>query len=804
MSEPRAFAGAPQPEAAAVEVLHLDDSSRDAELVRERLVQEEPARWRIFHVATRDEFERALEARGYDLILTDYSIPGYDGITAVQAAHRLHPDVPIIVISGTVSEEEAVAALRAGAIDYVFKQRLGRLAPAARRAIADAAERRRRVQAEQEAHRKVVESEQRFRATFEQAAVGVTFISFQGRRLRVNQRYCEILGYTAEELMGGVQVTHPDDLEAARLRRAALEQGSVSANRALKRYVRKDGAIVWCDVTNSLMRDAEDRPAYILSVIQDVTDRVVAQQRLAETEELLRSAISSMAEGLVVTDGEGRILTANPSAGRILGFPAGELVGRLTVDPAFIPLREDGTPFPAGERPTARALASGQPQVDVVMGVRRAGGEQAWLLLNATPLPAAGGGRPRGVVLTFRDITDERRAQREIRELNASLERKVEERTRALATETAKLWAVLDTAADAIITIDERGIVLDVNRAAETMLRYGRDEMVGGNVSRLMPDSEARQHDAGLASYLRIGEGRVIGSSGREVQVRRKDGSVFPARLSISEGMDGGRRFFTGILHDITELKDRERQVLRLNADLEERAAQAEAANRELEAFSYSVSHDLRAPLHAISGFADALGEHSLARLDERGRHFLGRIRAGAERMDTLIEDLLSLARISSADLIAHEVDLASLARETMAELAEREPQRKLRFSVAPGLRAYGDTGLLRVALTNLLGNAWKFSRDREEAVIEVGRETLEGAEVIYVRDNGAGFDPSQASRIFGAFQRLHGHSEFPGTGIGLATVRRVIERHGGQVWAEGAPGKGATFRFSLPGKGPG
>jgi len=910
----------------AVRVLHLDDSRLDAELVRERIVADDGGAWEFLHVLGREDFEEAVLAREFDLILTDYRIPGYDGHMAVEFAHRIQPETPIIVISGTVSEEDAVAALRAGATDYVFKQRLQRLAPAARRALAEAGERRRRREAEasvkllaqgftqlaaksadifwmnslrpervvfvspsvertwelkpevfhadprawvksihaeergrvesafeawlegraahfeeeyrvvrpdgsarwvhdsgtrltdssgavdyvsriarditdsREAYRRIAESEQRFRATFEQAAVGIMFVDFGGHRERVNQRYCEIVGYSPEELLAGMTITHPDDLAETIARREEIVHGEVSTNRAVKRYIRKDGRIVWCDVTNSLVRDADDKPQYILTVIQDVTDRVAFRQRLAETEELLRLTITSMAEGVMVQDHELRILTLNPSAERIIGSSSAQVAGRLSSDPVFDIVHEDGTPFPDGERPSARALATGQPQMDVPMGFRRPDGELIWICVNATPLRLLGENRLCGVVSTFHDITQSKRAAEEIRELNASLEHKVEERTRALATETAKLRAVLDTAADAIISIDERGIILSANRATETMLGYSSDEVVGRPVNRLMPEFDAQMHDGYLRRYVQTGEAHVVGTSGREVPVRRKDGSVFAARISISEGRDGGRRFFTGILQDITELKDRERQVLRLNTDLELRAAQAEAANRELEAFSYSVSHDLRAPLHAIGGFAEALSENCADRLDPRGLHFLQRIRAGAERMEALIDDLLSLARISRAQLRASDVDLAAIASEVMAEIAEREPGRKYRFHAEPGLRAYGDARLLRVALTNMLGNAWKFSRGREETLIEVGRLSPEvTAEVFYVRDNGAGFDPAHGSRLFAAFQRLHGQAEFPGTGIGLATVRRVIERHGGRVWAEGTVGEGATFYFSLP-----
>jgi PAS domain S-box-containing protein len=261
---------------------------------------------------------------------------------------------------------------------------------------------------------------------------------------------------------------------------------------------------------------------------------------------------------------------------------------------------------------------------------------------------------------------------------------------------------------------------------------------------------------------------------------------------------------FEGFVSDISDRVRAEEEVRALNITLErrvdERTEDLLGANRELEAFSYSVSHDLRSPLGAIRGFADALMESCGARLDPADRHYLERIRAGGARMDALIDDMLSLSRISRADLVAGEVDVSALALEALAEMREREPGRRNRCHVQRGMRARADNALLRIALTNLIGNAWKFSAGREEVVVEVGQLRDDGlATTFFVRDEGAGFDPAYAEKLFGTFQRLHTQSEFPGTGIGLATVRRVIERHGGHVWAEGAVGEGATFYFSLP-----
>jgi light-regulated signal transduction histidine kinase (bacteriophytochrome) len=230
-----------------------------------------------------------------------------------------------------------------------------------------------------------------------------------------------------------------------------------------------------------------------------------------------------------------------------------------------------------------------------------------------------------------------------------------------------------------------------------------------------------------------------------------------------------------------------------------ELAIELERKNRELEAFSYSVSHDLRAPLRSIDGFSQALIEDYAEKLDAEGVSYLKRIRSGAQRMGELIDDLLALARVSRAELHSSRIDLGALAESVIAELQRSAPTRIVEVSIEPGLVTDADRRLMLVALENLLGNAWKFTSKREHAQIAVGKQPGEHDTTFFVRDNGAGFDMRYASKLFSPFQRLHSIEDFTGTGIGLATVYRVIDRHGGRVWAQSAPDQGATFFFTLP-----
>jgi signal transduction histidine kinase len=265
---------------------------------------------------------------------------------------------------------------------------------------------------------------------------------------------------------------------------------------------------------------------------------------------------------------------------------------------------------------------------------------------------------------------------------------------------------------------------------------------------------------------------------------------------------NGDVEFFVEWVRDISDLKKIEKELKTFNLELEEkvkeRTTQLEAVNKELESFAYSVSHDFRAPLRALDGFSASLQAKYDEHLDDEGRHYLNRIRNAAIYMSNLVDDLLDLSRITRREFTKQQVDLSKQASEVMALLQQTEPHREASYKIAPDLQVRGDAGLLQSALQNLLENAWKFSSKEAQSEIEVGWTNVEGEEVFFVRDNGVGFNMAYSDKLFGAFQRLHGVNEFPGTGIGLATVQRIINRHGGRIWAESEVGKGATFYFTL------
>jgi light-regulated signal transduction histidine kinase (bacteriophytochrome) len=268
--------------------------------------------------------------------------------------------------------------------------------------------------------------------------------------------------------------------------------------------------------------------------------------------------------------------------------------------------------------------------------------------------------------------------------------------------------------------------------------------------------------------------------------------------LRNSEGQTIG---IFGISHDITERKRAEQAIRQLNADLEAQAEQLQAANKELEAFSYSVSHDLRAPLRAIDGFTRILVEDYESLLDEEGKRICGVISREARRMGQLIDDLLSFSRLGRKEMYTSRIDMNALAAAVFEELIKEETRERIDFELARLPMARGDTSLIRQVWVNLLSNAIKFTSKKERSVIEVGSKHTREENIYYVRDNGAGFDMEYANKLFGVFQRLHSESEFNGTGVGLAIVQRIVRRHGGRVWAQGEAEKGATFYFALPRK---
>jgi PAS domain S-box-containing protein len=490
---------------------------------------------------------------------------------------------------------------------------------------------------------------------------------------------------------------------------------------------------------------------------------------LREGEERYRAVVEQATEGILLVDvDDRRVLEANAAYLDLLGYSSEEMSGLTLYDLVPYP-RESMDCY------VERVLERGS----YVSGERRhlrKDGSTVDVEVRANTIHY--GGR-KALCIVVRDITERKKAQE------------------ALSQSEELYRAVVEQSAEGLYLVDgDTKRILETNPALQNMLGYEAEELRGMELHAIVAHDRA-DVEANVERTLREGK-RFI----RERRYRRKDGSIIEVEIAASAIDYGGKRVICAAIRDITERKKAEAEIRALNEELEDRVrrrtAQLKAANEELEAFAYSVSHDLRAPLRAMTGFGRILLEDYADRLDEEGLDYLTRIRDAGERMGVLIDDLLNLSRLARQEMRREEVDLSALARGVADDLGRVDPGRRARFDIAQGLSATGDAGLLRVVLENLIGNAWKFTSREPEALIEFGAVEREGRRVYYVSDNGVGFEAAYAGRIFDPFQRLHGEDEFEGAGVGLATVARIVRRHGGTIWAEGEVGRGAAFYFTL------
>ncbi|MCP5159485.1 MAG: PAS domain S-box protein [Gammaproteobacteria bacterium] len=625
-----------------------------------------------------------------------------------------------------------------------------------------------------ERQRRSLLAQARLAAIVESANDAIIGTTLEGIITSWNRAAEQIFGYPAEEAIGQALscLVVPSALQSEEAEILARIERGESVSHFTTVWRRRDGSDIDVSVTISPIRAADGRMMGVAKTVRDVTEQKRSEARF-------RLAVEAAPTAMLMMDQAQTITLANRKAEELFGYTGEELVGMALENLIPARLRQAHV----GGHVCNFLAASSARTVDPghnLCGLRKDGSEVP-VEVGLNPVETPEGNL---VLASVADLSQRRQLEQQ---LQAALERM------KLAVDAAGIGIWIWRLADNHLIWDDRMLEL-----------YGAPKALRNDFSydfwraHVHPDDvgyveeKLRQHITGTGIYDPI------------FRAIRDDGQIrwIQAAAIVERSQDGQIAQVVGINRDITEEKEAEARILELNTNLErrveERTAELVTINRELEAFSYSVSHDLRAPLRSVDGFSNILLKSYADQLDDAGRDYLQRMRAAAQRMGLLIDDLLALSRITRTELAPEDLDLSALVEEVITQLREADPERQVEIRIQPEIRAWGDTRLVRIALDNLLGNAWKFTSKKAEACIEFGQEEHESRRAFFVRDNGAGFDMAYAQKLFGAFQRLHQVKEFPGTGIGLATVQRVVRKHGGEVWATGKVGHGAVFHFTL------
>ncbi len=660
----------------------------------------------------------------------------------------------------------------------------------------DVTEGRRAQEAQRESEERLRQAHGRLRRFVDSNVIGVVLATPEGRILEANDYYLNLIGYTREEFEEGRvswrSLTPPEWLPADEAALEELQRRGVCTPYE-KEYWRRDGSRVAVLLSDALLPGPEPE---IAAFVVDITERRRAEEALREERDFTAAVLDSLPGVVYCYDESFRFRRWNRDLERATGYGAGEIASMSPLDL-----------FAEDQKGLLR------DRIGEVFEKGASSVEADFLSKDGTRTPyyftgvsASIEGRPHLVGVGI-DLSERKRAEEEVLRLNARLEQLIAAVSAlAGARDMAAVFKTVRKAARAMAGADGATVVLRdgeechyVDENAISPLWKGRRFPLSACISGWsmlnretvviediyadprIPVEAYRPTFVKSLAMVPIGRDAPVGAIGNYwARNHVPDAQELRLLETLAEAA-------AVTIHAVRAFEDLERKI-------QERTALLHAANQELEAFSYSVSHDLRAPLRGIDGFSLALAEDFGDKLGPEGEDYIRRIRAGAQRMAQLIEDLLTLSRVARAEMAREEVDLGALAAEVVRDLRRHGPERAVTVEIEPGLVARGDPRLLRLVLENLLGNAWKFTEKKVEARIRFGRE----GDGFVVQDDGAGFDSRYTGKLFAPFQRLHTASEFPGTGVGLAIVQRIVRRHGGEVWASGETNRGAQFGFTL------
>ena len=736
------------------------DDAREARVLLRSLLRYDPS---IEIVGEASDGIEAIEAVGHhrpNVVLLDLAMPVMDGLEALPEIGRISPDSKVVVVSGFEADAMAEEALALGASAYVQKgASRDELLNAVRRALNRDPDGGRPPNSSSGDPVAPDDGRLALARVFDEAATGMTIGSLDGRYLRVNRAFSEMVGRSAEWLLGRtfMEITHPDDRAADAAAMPALIAGDIPRFVTQKRYIHSNGTDVWVLLTVCVARDHDHRPLHFLSQMQDITTHKKTEEELRRAKQLMESVIESSLDGIAAYDREARYTIWNPAMERMTGVAKDHVIGK-TVYEVFPHVRQT-----EGEQLFLAPLQGKTESAERKAFKVPATGHAGYYNGRWSPLLDTTGRRIEGGLMVAQDVTERLRAEE-------NLERFFSQNL------------------DMLCIAGFDGYFKRLNPVWERVLGYSTEELLAEPfLSFVHPeDRERTTHEA-----AKLAEGDHI-TILFENRYRCKDGSYKWLQWMSSTAADRGLIFATA--RDVTKSKEDAQEMARLTAELER-------SNAELLQFARVASHDLKEPLRTVRSFVELLRDRYSERLDDDGNEFIAFAIDGSTRMERLITDLLAYARVGAESKPTQGVEMSSAVDEAIEALATLISERDAVVTRDDLPAVVGDPSQMQQLFQNLIGNAIKYCEKAPR--VHVSGTLDDGTATFSVSDNGLGIDAANLERVFEVFKRCHSRARFDGTGVGLSICKKIVERHGGKIWATSEPGTGSTFSFTLPVQGP-